>query len=235
MITSCNKTLLNHLIEISWHSNFIVDLFQWFRVILVIVLSISCAHKNIDLNLAKCHTCFGMFTHCLDQVPCNFKGAKHYLNLAAVLLKITRTCNLGQVESVISTTTSRTATTTSTVIPCPVCPVTTCIPEPPVKCDDCDSCCEDCPLGEEPIVEECLECPTALPCPPVITCPTLLCPTVTSCPTPVPSEPITPCPTFECPTPVSSPTSPPCEVCESCPTEKTKGCDWGCPETLSTC
>ena len=175
-----------------------------------------------------------MFTHCLDQVPCSFKGAKHYSNLAAVLLKITRTCNLEKTESVISTTTSRTATTTSTVIPCPVCPVTTCTPKPPVKCDECDSCCTECPVCEEPVVEECPDCPSAPPCPPVITCPTTICPTVMPCPTAAPIAPITPCPTVECPTPVTSTTSSPCEIC-SCPTEKANVCDWGCPEALVTC
>ena len=214
---------------------FIVVLFQWFRLILVVVLSLSCVNTNNDLDLSKCHTCFGMFTHCLDQVPCSFKGAKHYSNLAAVLLKITRTCNLEPKESIISTTTSRTATTTSTIKPCPVCPVTQCTPAPTVKCDDCDSCCDDCPVCEEPIVEECPECPSVTPCPPATTCPTLSCPTVMPCPTFVPTEPTTPCPTVECSTPASPPTSSPCEVCQVCATEKTEVCDWGCPGALETC
>jgi hypothetical protein len=182
-----------------------------------------------------------MFTHCLDQVPCSFRGAKHYSNLAAVLLKISRTCNLEEKVSVISTTTSRTATTTSTVKPCPVCPVTVCTTVPPIECDNCDSCCDDCPvcdeceICQEVTVEECPGCPSTTPCPPAAACPTMTCPTVEPCPTVLPSEPVTPCPTIECPTTVSPPTTLPCQICEACPTEKTQECDRECPNALMTC
>ena len=225
--------------------------FQVFKACLVLLCLSVLSTANTELKLRQCNSCFSIFTHCLDQVPCDFKGAKHYAALASVILKISRTCNLE--PEIITTTTSRTASTTTTTKPCPVCPVV-----------DCGSCCPDCPECLVTRCDDCCpeyeECPE---CPPTPTCPTVVCPAVPRCPSvpkcpkvevcatspPCPEvvcEAAPPCPEVVCSTAPPCPevtcaTPAPCPVCEACATcpslvtEKTEECVWGCPSALETC